>query len=86
MNKLILVLALVLVGCATTQPTRTVLNCQSDYIVGNGALFIGGSRVEDDITCETIQVQIELTVLSSSITKRNSFAKKGVLGITKRID
>ena len=58
MNKLILVLAMALVGCSATQPTRTVLNCQSEYIVDNGVLFVGGSKVNDEITCKTIQVPI----------------------------
>ena len=58
MNKLILVLAMAMFGCATTQPTRTVLNCQSEYIVGDTALFVGGSKVKDEITCKMVQVQI----------------------------
>jgi hypothetical protein len=58
MNKLILVLPLVLFGCSTTQPTRTVLNCQSEYIVGDTALFVGGSKVKDEITCKTVQISI----------------------------
>ena len=58
MNKLILVLALIMIGCATNQPTRTVLNCQSDYILSNGAVFVGGSRVKDEITCKTVQIPV----------------------------
>jgi len=58
MNKLILVLAMAMFGCATTQPTRTVLNCQSEYIVDDGALFVGGSKVKDEIECKTVQIQI----------------------------
>ena len=57
MNKLILLLAMALFGCATSQPTRPVLNCQSEYIVGDSALFVGGSKVNDEITCKMVQVQ-----------------------------
>ena len=58
MNKLILLLAMVMFGCATTQPTRTVLNCQSEYIAGDGVLFVGGSRGEDEITCKNVQIPV----------------------------
>jgi len=58
MNKLILVLAIAMFGCTTTQPTRTVLNCQSEYIVGDTALFVGGSKVKDEIGCKMVQVPI----------------------------
>ena len=58
MNKLILVLALVLFGCATNQPTRTVLNCQAGYYVDSDALFIGGSRVKDSIECKEVKVPV----------------------------
>jgi hypothetical protein len=58
MNKLILVLPLVMFGCAATQPTRTVLTCQSEYIVDDGVLFVGGSKVNDEITCKTVQVPV----------------------------
>jgi hypothetical protein len=56
MNKLLSILILMMVGCATTQPTRTVLHCQSEYILGAGTLFIGGSRIKDEIECKTVQV------------------------------
>jgi hypothetical protein len=58
MNKLLLVLALVLVGCAQNQPTRTVLNCQREYILGDGTQFIGGSRTKDDIECRMVSVPL----------------------------
>ena len=58
MNKLILLLALAMFGCATNQPTRKVLNCQSENIVNSSTLFIGGSRVKDEITCKTVQVLV----------------------------
>ena len=56
MNKLVLVLALALFGCAQNQPTRTVLNCQREYILGDGTLFIGGSKTKDDIECHLVKV------------------------------
>jgi hypothetical protein len=58
MNKLVLVLALVLFGCAQNQPTHTVLNCQREYILGDGMLFVGGSKTKDDIECKYVQVPI----------------------------
>ena len=58
MNKLILLLALIMVGCATNQPTRTVLNCQAEPIKDSSTLFIGGSRVKDEIGCKIVQIQI----------------------------
>jgi hypothetical protein len=58
MNKLILLLALIMVGCATNQPTRTVLNCQSGYVVDPDALFIGGSRINDTIECKEVRLPI----------------------------
>jgi hypothetical protein len=57
MNKLILVLALAMIGCSQT-PTRSVLNCQAEPIKDSSALFIGGSRVKDEITCKMVQVPI----------------------------
>ena len=57
MNKLILVLAMAIVGCSQT-PTRSVLNCQAEPIKDSSALFIGGSRVKDEITCKMVQVPI----------------------------
>jgi hypothetical protein len=58
MNKLVLVLFLIMIGCSTNQPTRTVLNCQSEPIKDSSALFIGGSRVKDEITCKMVRVPI----------------------------
>ena len=58
MNKLILLLALAMVGCSTQQPTRKVLNCQSEPIKDSSALFIGGSRVKDEIECKYVQIPI----------------------------
>ena len=58
MNKLILVLALAMFGCATQQATRQALNCQSEPIKDSSALFIGGSRLKDEITCKMVQVPI----------------------------
>ena len=57
MNKLILVLAMAMFGCAQT-PTRSVLNCQAEPIKDSSALFIGGSRVKDEITCKMVRVPI----------------------------
>ena len=58
MNKLVLVLTMVLFGCATNQPTRAVVNCQAEPIKDSGTLFIGGSKVNDEIECRTVQVPI----------------------------
>ena len=58
MNKLALILMLVLFGCATNQPTRTVLNCQAEPIKDSGTLFIGGSKVKDEIECRTVRVPV----------------------------
>ena len=58
MNKLILVLALAMFGCATQQVTRQALNCQSDPIKDSSALFIGGSRVKDEIECKQVQIPV----------------------------
>lgn len=58
MNKLVLVLPLALVGCATDQPTRQVLNCQSEYIKDSGTVFIGGSKVKDEIECKMVQIPV----------------------------
>ena len=57
MNKLILVLAMAMIGCSQT-PTRSVLNCQAEPIKDSSTLFIGGSRVKDEIGCKMIQVPI----------------------------
>ena len=57
MNKLILVLAMTMFGCSQT-PTRSVLNCQAEPIKDSSTLFIGGSRVKDEIGCKMIQVPI----------------------------
>ena len=55
MNKLILVLAMVMCGCAQT-PTRSELNCQAEPIEDSSTLFIGGSRVKNEIGCKMVQV------------------------------
>ena len=57
MNKLILVLAMVMFGCAQT-PTRSVLNCQAEPIEDSSTLFIGGSRVKNEIGCKMVRVPI----------------------------
>ena len=57
MNKLILVLSLVMFGCSQT-PTRSVLNCQAEPIKDSSTLFIGGSKVKDEIGCKMVQVPI----------------------------
>jgi hypothetical protein len=58
MNKLILVLSLAMFGCAQNQPIRTVLNCQSEPIKDSSTLFIGGSKVKDEIGCKYVQVPV----------------------------
>jgi hypothetical protein len=58
MNKLALVLVLVMVGCAQNQPTREVLNCQSENIKDSSMLFIGGSRNKDQIECRIVPVPL----------------------------
>jgi hypothetical protein len=58
MNKLVLILVLVLFGCAQNQPTREVLNCQREYILGDDALFVGGSRAKDGIECQMVRVPL----------------------------
>ena len=57
MNKLILVLAMAMFGCSQT-PTRSVLNCQAEPIKDSSTLFIGGSKVKDEIGCKMVQVPI----------------------------
>ena len=57
MNKLILLLALTMFGCSQT-PTRSVLNCQAEPIKDSSTLFIGGSKVKDEIGCKMVQVPI----------------------------
>ena len=57
MNKLILVLAVVTIGCSQT-PTRSVLNCQAEPIEDSSTLFIGGSRVKDEIGCKMVRVPV----------------------------
>ena len=57
MNKLILVLAMVMFGCAQT-PTRSVLNCQAEPIEDSSTLFIGGSKVKDEIGCKMVRVPV----------------------------
>jgi hypothetical protein len=57
MNKLILALALVMFGCSQT-PTRSVLNCQAEPIKDSSTLFIGGSRVKDEIGCKMVRVPV----------------------------
>ena len=57
MNKLILVFAMVMIGCAQT-PTRSVLNCQAEPIEDSSTLFIGGSRVKGEIGCKMIRVPV----------------------------
>ena len=57
MNKLILVLAMVMFGCAQTS-TRSVLNCQAEPIEDSSTLFIGGSRVKNEIGCKMVRVPI----------------------------
>jgi len=56
MNKLVLILAVVLFGCAQNQSTREVLNCQREYILGDDTLFIGGSKIKDHIECRMVRV------------------------------
>jgi hypothetical protein len=58
MNKLVLILALVLFGCAQNQPTREVLNCQREYILGDNTLFIGGSRTKEEIECGYVRIPV----------------------------
>ena len=58
MNKLALVLALVMFGCAQNQPTCEVLNCQREYILSDDTLFIGGSRTNEQIDCRTVNVPL----------------------------
>ena len=57
MNKLILVLAMVMFGCSQT-PTRSVLNCQAEPIKDSSTLFIGGSKVKDEIGCKMIWIPV----------------------------
>ena len=57
MNKFVLVLAVAMIGCAQT-PTRLALNCQSEPIKDSSALFIGGSRVKDEIGCKMVRVPV----------------------------
>jgi len=59
MNKLMLVLVMVMFGCSQT-PTRSVLNCQAEPIKDSSTLFVGGSRVKDEIGCKMVQVPIAL--------------------------
>ena len=61
MNKLLLVLALVLFGCAQNQPTREVLNCQREPIKDSSTLFIGGSKTKDNIECQMVKVPLAPT-------------------------
>jgi hypothetical protein len=58
MNKLILLLAMALFGCATDQPTRMALNCQAEYYLESGTMFVGGSKVKDEIGCKMIRIPI----------------------------
>jgi hypothetical protein len=58
MNKLALVFVLIMVGCAQNQPTREVLNCQSENIKDSSTLFIGGSRNKDQIDCRMVRVPL----------------------------
>ena len=58
MNKLILIFMLVLFGCATTQPTRTVLNCDQEYVVSSKIPIIGGSQKRGGMVCEYVQVPV----------------------------
>jgi hypothetical protein len=57
MNKLILLLAMAMFGCSQTL-IRSVLNCQAEPIKGSSTLFIGGSRVKDEIGCKIVRVPI----------------------------
>jgi len=57
MNKLILVLSVVMFGCSQT-PTRSVLNCQAEPIKDSSTLFIGGSKVKDEIGCKMVRVPV----------------------------
>jgi hypothetical protein len=57
MNKLILVLSVVMFGCSQT-PTRSVLNCQAEPIKDSSTLFIGGSKIKDEIGCKMVRVPI----------------------------
>ena len=57
MNKLILVLTMVMFGCSQT-PTRSALNCQAESIEDSSTLFIGGSRVKNEIACKMVQVPV----------------------------
>ena len=57
MNKLILILALAIIGCSQTS-TRSVLNCQAEPIKDSSTLFIGGSKVRDEIECKMVRVPV----------------------------
>ncbi len=57
MNKLILVLAMAMIGCSQT-PTRSVLNCQAEPIKDSSTLFIGGSKVKGEIECKIVRVPV----------------------------
>jgi hypothetical protein len=58
MNKLVLVLTMVMFGCAQNPPTREVLNCQREPIKDSKVLFIGGSRTKDEIECKSVRVPL----------------------------
>ena len=58
MNKLILLLPLALFGCATDQPTRTVLNCDQQYVVSSKVPFVGGSQKRGGMTCDYVQIPV----------------------------
>jgi hypothetical protein len=62
MNKLILVLVMVMFGCSQT-PTRSVLNCQAEPIKDSKTLFIGGSKLKDEIECKYVQIPIAPTAV-----------------------
>lgn len=60
MNKLILILALVLVGCATERPMRTALSCDQEYI-SSTIPIIWGSQKRGPMVCNYVQVPVAPT-------------------------
>jgi hypothetical protein len=59
MNKLILVLAVAMLGCTNlqTKPTRMAVECNYTNTVSDAWFFVGGSRKDHSYTCRDIPAQ-----------------------------
>ena len=52
------IILVLLSGCQSNIPTRTVLNCEQPYVISDKTVFIGGSLKKGSMVCFQDQIPI----------------------------